>query len=137
MPVNILLVDDKSENLMALEEVLRQPDRQLFRAGSGNDALRLVLKHDFAVVLLDVEMPGMDGYETAQLMRSAERSKLVPIIFVTAGDRSDERAFRGYETGAVDFLYKPLNIHTLKCKVDVFVELYRKTRELARANEAL
>lgn len=137
MPVKILLVDDKPENLLALEEILKAPDRELHRAGSGNDALRLVLKHDFAVVLLDVEMPGMDGYETAQLMRSAERTKLVPIIFVTAGDRSEERVFRGYETGAVDFLYKPLNIHTLKCKVDVFVELYRKTRELERANSSL
>jgi two-component system, sensor histidine kinase and response regulator len=135
--LKILLVDDKPENLLALEEVLRAPDRELHRAGSGNDALRLVLKHDFAVVLLDVEMPGMDGYETAQLMRSAERSKLVPIIFVTAGDRSEERVFRGYETGAVDFLYKPLNIHTLKCKVDVFVELYRKTRELEHTNVSL
>jgi two-component system sensor histidine kinase/response regulator len=136
-PVNILLVDDKQENLFALEELLRQPDRQLFRALSGNEALRLLLKHEFAMVLLDVEMPGMDGYEVAQLMRSAARTKVIPIMFVTAGDRSEERTFRGYEAGAVDFLYKPINAHTLKSKVDVFIELYRKTQELELANAQL
>lgn len=136
-PLKILLVDDKPENLLALEELLQAPDRQLFRALSGNDALRLLLKHDFACVLLDVEMPGMDGYETAALMRGAERTRLVPIIFVTAGDRTEERTFRGYESGAVDFLYKPINPHTLSCKVEVFVELYRKSRALELANEQL
>ncbi|MGH2899289.1 MAG: sensor histidine kinase [Solirubrobacteraceae bacterium] len=135
--VNILLVDDKHENLLALEELLARPDRQLVTAHSGNDALRLLLKHDFAVVLLDVEMPSMDGYEVAELMRSAERTRLIPIIFVTAGDRSEERVFRGYEAGAVDFLYKPVASHTLRSKVDVFVELYRKTWALAAANTTL
>jgi signal transduction histidine kinase len=96
-----------------------------------------MLRHDFAVVLLDVEMPGMDGYETAELMRSAERTKLVPIIFVTAGDRSEERMFRGYAAGAVDFLYKPINARVLESKVDVLVDIYRKTRDLERANAAL
>jgi len=136
-PIKILLVDDRPENLMSLHELIRQPDRELHSAASGNDALRLLLKHEFAVVLLDVEMPGMDGYETAMLMRGAERTRLVPIIFVTAGDRTEERTFRGYESGAVDFLYKPLNPHTLKCKVDVFVQLYRKSRDLEAANEQL
>jgi signal transduction histidine kinase len=135
--VNILLVDDKHENLLALEELLARPDRQLVAAHSGNDALRLLLKHDFAVVLLDVEMPSMDGYEVAELMRSAERTRLIPIIFVTAGDRSEERVFRGYEAGAVDFLYKPVAAHTLRSKVDVFIELYRKTWALAAANTTL
>jgi two-component system, sensor histidine kinase and response regulator len=135
--INILLVDDKQENLVALEELLRAPDRRLLRASSGNEALRLLLKHEFAVVLLDVEMPDMDGYETAQLMRGAERTRLIPILFVTAGDRSEERTFRGYEAGAVDFLYKPVDAHTLKSKVGVFVELYRKTRDLAEVNAAL
>jgi two-component system sensor histidine kinase/response regulator len=106
-------------------------------ASSGNDALRLLLKHDFALVLLDVEMPGMDGYEVAQLMRSTARTRLVPIIFVTAGDRSEQRTFRGYEAGAVDFLYKPVDAHTLESKVRVFVELYRKTHELAAVNASL
>jgi signal transduction histidine kinase len=137
MTVNILLVDDKPENLFSLEELLRKPDRQLFTATSGNDALRLLLKHEFALVLLDVDMPDMDGYETAQLMRSAERTRVVPIIFVTAGDRTEERTFRGYEAGAVDFLYKPINAHTLQSKVDVFIELHRKTHELERMAGAL
>ena len=136
-PVKILLVDDKQENLVALELLLKRPDRQLIPASSGNDALRLLLKHEFAVVLMDVEMPGMDGYEAAELMRSTERTRLVPIIFVTAGDRSEERTFRGYEAGAVDFLYKPIDAHTLQRKVDVFVELYRKARELTQVNASL
>jgi signal transduction histidine kinase len=96
-----------------------------------------MLRHDFAVVLLDVEMPGMDGYEIAELMRSAERTKLVPIIFVTAGDRSEERMFRGYAAGAVDFLYKPVNAQVLESKVDVFVDIYRKARDLELSNAAL
>jgi signal transduction histidine kinase len=136
-PVSILMVDDKPENLVALEELLRKPGRRLVKASSGNDALRLMLKDDFAVVLLDVEMPEIDGYEVAQLMRSTERTRLIPIIFVTAGDRSEERTFRGYEAGAVDFLYKPIDDHVLKTKVGVFVELYRKTHELAAANASL
>jgi signal transduction histidine kinase len=136
-PVNILLVDDKPENLYALEELLRQPDRVLLSVTSGNDALRLLLKHDVAMVLMDVEMPGMDGYETAQLMRTSERSKLVPIIFVTAGDRSEERTFRGYEAGAVDFLYKPIAAHILRSKVEVFTQLFRKTRALEHATRKL
>lgn len=135
--VNILLVDDKSENLFALEELLKRPDRAIFKASSGNDALRALLKHEFALVLLDVEMPDMDGYECAQLMRSAERTRLIPIIFVTAGDRSEERTFRGYEAGAVDFLYKPINSHTLASKVEIFLELYRTNRALERTSASL
>ncbi len=134
---NILLVDDKSENLFALEELLKRPDRAIFKARSGNDALRALLKHQFALVLLDVEMPDMDGYECAQLMRSAERTRLIPIIFVTAGDRSEERTFRGYEAGAVDFLYKPINSHTLASKVEIFLELYRTNRALERTSASL
>lgn len=135
--VNILLVDDKPENLVVLEELLRQPGRRLVTARSGNEALRTLLKEDFAVVLLDVEMPEIDGYEVAQLMRGTQRTRLVPIIFVTAGDRSESRTFRGYEAGAVDFLYKPIDAHMLESKVGVFVALYRKTQELAVANAAL
>ena len=137
MPVNLLIVDDRPENLLSLEELLRRPDREIFKATSGNDALRLLLKHDFALVLLDVEMPGMDGYETAQLMKSTERTRLIPILFVTAGDRSEQRTFQGYAAGAVDFLYKPINSYILDSKVDVFVEIYRKTRELEALNAEL
>ncbi len=137
MVVNLLLVDDRPENLVVLEELLEQPDRKLIKATSGNEALRLLLKHDVALVLLDLQMPGMDGYEVAQLMRTVDGTRLVPIIFVTAGDRSEEQTFRGYEAGAVDFLYKPVNAHTLRSKVNVFIELHRKTRELERASSAL
>jgi signal transduction histidine kinase len=136
-PLNLLLVDDKPENLHVLEELLRQPDRKLFSVQSGNEALRLLLRYEFAVVLLDVEMPGMDGYETAELMRSVERTRVVPIIFVTAGDRTEERTFRGYAAGAIDFLYKPLNPYMLTCKVDAFVEMHRKSEALALANAQL
>ena len=134
---SILMVDDKPENLVVLEELLRQPGRRLVKATSGNDALRILLKEDFAVVLLDVQMPEIDGYEVAQLMRSTERTRLVPIIFITAGDRSEEQTFRGYEAGAVDFLYKPINGHILQSKVGVLLDLYRKTHELAAANATL
>jgi two-component system sensor histidine kinase/response regulator len=136
-PLNILLVDDKPENLLALEQILKHPDRQLYRAGSGNEALRLLLRHEFAIVLLDVEMPEMDGYETAQIMRSEERTRAVPIIFVTAGDHSEQRTFRGYEVGAVDFLQKPINAHILRSKVAIFAELHRRKEDLARVNGAL
>ena len=136
-PLNILIVDDRAENLVALETVLERPERQIFKASSGNEALRLLLKHEFAVVLLDVEMPDMDGYETARLMRGLEATRLVPIIFVTAGDRNDERVLRGYELGAVDYLYKPVNTQILKSKVDVFAELHRKTEDLKALNGQL
>jgi light-regulated signal transduction histidine kinase (bacteriophytochrome) len=135
--LNILLVDDRPENLVALEQILRQPDRALFKASSGNEALRLLLKHEFALILLDVEMPEMDGYETAQLIRSQERTRSVPIIFVTAGDRVEERLFRGYEVGAVDFLYKPVNAQILRSKVEVFAALHRKNAALAALNAEL
>src|SRR5262249_44981686 len=136
-PVKILLVDDRPENLSLLEHVLEAPDRLLLRATSGNEALKLLLVHHFAVVLLDVQMPDMDGYETAQLMRSDPRSRAVPIIFITAGDRSDEQTFRGYDVGAVDFIYKPINTHILKSKVDVFVQLHRRAEEVRALNAAL
>jgi len=135
--VNVLVVDDKPENLLALEELLTAPERHIIRASSGNEALRLLLKHEVALVLLDVQMPEMDGYETAQLMRGAQPTRSVPIIFLTAGDRTEERAFRGYEVGAVDFLYKPINPQLLRAKVDVFVELHRRNRELRALNGAL
>ena len=135
--IKLLIVDDKPENLVALEELLKDPERVMMRAESGNQALRLLLQHDFAVVLLDVQMPGMDGFETATLMRGADATRSVPIIFLTAGDRTEERAFRGYEVGAVDFLYKPVNPQLLRSKVNVFVELHRRHHDLLRLNAAL
>jgi signal transduction histidine kinase len=134
---NILLVDDKPKNLYALEELLAQPDRKIFAVESGREALHLVLQHDFALVLLDVEMPTMDGYETAQILRSTKRTRLIPIIFVTANDSTEDRTYRGYEAGAIDFLFKPINTSVLRAKVDLFVELYRKKHELERMTAQL
>jgi signal transduction histidine kinase len=132
---SILLVDDERRNLLALRELLAGEDRELLLAPSGEDALRAALQHDFAVVLLDVRMPGMDGFETAKLLRARERSRLTPIIFLTAAADELESVFRGYEVGAVDYLVKPLVPDVLRSKVAVFVELQR-ARERLRDSEA-
>src|SRR6266536_3515506 len=128
--VNILLVDDEPKNLVALEAVLEAPDRELVRAYSGPDALRRLLREDFAVVLLDVHMPGMDGFETAALMRQRERSSSIPIIFLTAANKDTIHVMRGYSLGAVDYIFKPFDANILRSKVDVFVDLYRKTEQI-------
>lgn len=124
--VKILLVDDRPANLLALETILEDLGQELVKATSGKDALRQILNEDFAVILLDVKMPGMDGFETATLIRERERSRHTPILFVTA-HKDDEHLFRGYYAGAVDFLYKPINPEVLRSKVAVFVDLSRKT----------
>lgn len=129
---DILLVDDEPKNLYALRELLAGDDRNLVLAGSGEDALRCVLERDFALILLDVRMPGMDGFETATLLRTRRRSLLTPIIFLTAAAEEVGSIFRGYEVGAVDYLIKPLVPEILRSKVSVFVDLHRKTAELAR-----
>jgi signal transduction histidine kinase len=129
---NILLVDDERRNLVALRELLAGPGRNLLLANSGEDALRLALRHDFAVVLLDVRMPRIDGFETARLLRERERSRLTPVIFLTAAADEFESMFRGYEVGAVDYLVKPLVPEVLRSKVAVFVELHAKSDALAR-----
>lgn len=126
-PVNILLVDDQPENLLALEAVLGKLGENLVQASSGEEALRCLLNRDFAVILLDVQMPGMDGFETASLIRSRARSQHTPIIFLTAFDASDQGIFRGYSLGAVDYLIKPINSDILVSKVSVFVDLFKKT----------
>jgi two-component system, sensor histidine kinase and response regulator len=132
-PLKILLVDDIPENLVALAALLRQPGVELISARSGTEALELVLVHELALALIDVQMPEMDGFELAELMRGSERSKHVPIIFVTAGSRDPQRVFKGYESGAVDFLYKPIDSVILTSKVNVFLQLARQRRELAQA----
>jgi len=132
-PVYFLMVDDLQENLVALEALLRREGLVLLKAGSGPDALELLLKHDVALALIDVQMPGMDGFELAELMRGAERTRRVPIIFLTAGSTDQRRRFRGYETGAVDFLGKPLEPETLRSKVEVFFQLARQRDELKAA----
>jgi len=132
-PVKFLIVDDVEENLVALEALLRRDGLEILRARSGMEALELLLVHEVALALLDVQMPGMDGFELAELMRGSERTKRVPIIFVTAGNRDQGRVFKGYESGAVDFLYKPIEPRVLKSKADVFFELYEQRKEYARA----
>lgn len=128
--VNILLVDDHSENLVALEAILDSLGQNLVKAHSGEEALRCLLNQDFAVILLDVQMPGMDGFEAATLIRSRERSRDTPIIFLTAFSSSDRLVWRGYSLGAVDYLLKPLDPQILTSKVAVFVELYKKTAQI-------
>ncbi|QLE54179.1 response regulator [Nostoc sp. TCL26-01] len=128
--VNILLVDDKVENLLALEAILERLGANLVRATSGEEALRCLLHQDFAVILLDVQMPGIDGFETATLIRNRGRSRQTPIIFLTAFSTSDQMLFKGYALGAVDYLLKPIDANTLISKVTVFVELFRKTQAI-------
>ncbi|WP_392530535.1 response regulator [Nostoc sp. C117] len=130
--VNILLVDDKLENLLALEAILEKLGENLVRATSGEEALRCLLHQDFAVILLDVQMPGMDGFETATLIRNRGRSRHTPIIFLTAFSTSDQMLFKGYALGAVDYLLKPLDPNILTSKVTVFVELFKKTEAVKR-----
>ena len=133
----ILLVDDEQKSLYALEQLLAPLGDELLTAQSGEEALRLALKHDFAVILLDVRMPGIDGFETARLIRNRERSRLTPIIFLTAAADEMTSMFRGYEVGAVDYLMKPVVPEILKSKVSVFVELHRKTERLKESEDKL
>ena len=126
----ILMVDDRPENLMALEAIMEPLGHDMVRANSGEEALRQVLLHDFAVILLDVQMPGMNGFETAQLIKSRERSRSTPIIFLTAISKDEQYVFTGYSVGAVDYLSKPFNPDVLRSKVAVFIDLYLKTEQL-------
>ncbi len=135
--VKILLVDDQPKNLLALEAVLDHPDYNLIMAHSGDEALRRLLRDDFALILMDVLMPGMDGFETAELIRQRERSRYTPIIFVTAIGQSEAHVARGYSAGAVDYLFKPLVPAVLQSKIAAFVELFRKTEEVQRQGEQL
>jgi signal transduction histidine kinase len=134
--VKILLVDDQPENLIALEAVLEGLGQELIKASSGMEALRYMLEHDFAAVLLDVKMPDMDGFETAALIRQREKSRDTPILFLTAF-RNDEHVYQGYNMGAVDYLQKPIVPEILRSKVCVFVELKRKADLLRQKNEQL
>ena len=129
---NILLVDDLPDKLLIYRSVLEELGENLVSAESGAEALKQVLKNDFAVILLDVQMPEMDGFALAELMRGSERTRHIPIIFVTAGAREQQRLFKGYESGAVDFIYKPIEPHILKNKADVFFQLYRQRVRLAQ-----
>ena len=135
--MNILIVDDRRENLLALEAVLNSQDYHLISAGSGEEALKCLLKDDFAVILLDVQMPGMDGFETASLIRDRKRNKDTPIIFITAIYQSTENMVQGYSLGAIDYLFKPFHPQTLKLKIEAFVKMYQREKQIRLQNELL
>jgi two-component system sensor histidine kinase/response regulator len=143
----VLLVDDYEDNLTVLELLLRSDGLELLKARSGREALEILLEHEIAVALIDVQMPEMDGFELAQLMRGIEKTRQIPILFITASAQSQQRLFNGYAVGAVDFMFKPIEHHVLKSKVGVFVQLHRQRqqieeqlqqqREMLRLNEML
>jgi signal transduction histidine kinase len=133
----VLVVDDIAQNLVAIAALLARPGLEILKAASGTEALELLLVEDVAVALVDVQMPQMDGFELAELLRGSERTRSVPLIFLTASASDPGRTFRGYETGAVDFLHKPIDPHVLKSKVDVFVELHAQRRRMAEQLEEL
>lgn len=135
--INILMVDDSTPNLLALESILRAPGRNLIRASSGEEALRYLLNTEVAVILMDVYMPGMDGLETAELIRGRDRSRDIPIIFLTADSSGGRHLSRGYSLGAVDYIVKPVEPDILRSKVAVFVELFKKTQKIKRQAELL
>jgi CheY-like chemotaxis protein len=135
---NILIVDDRPENLIVLENILETPGLNLIKAESGEETLRILLKqHDVALILLDVQMPGMDGFETASILRSAPNTKHIPIIFITAISKEEKHIFKGYESGAVDYMFKPVDPDILKSKVRVFLELDRRKKILEEKNYEL
>jgi signal transduction histidine kinase len=136
-PVSFLLVDDLDENLLSLEALLRRDGLEILKARSGDQALETLLRHDVALALIDVQMPGLNGFELAELMRGNERTRRVPIIFVTAGSVDSQRRFRGYEAGAVDFIHKPIEPDILRSKADVFFELSRQRQQIATQRDEL
>ena len=136
-PVEILIVDDRPENLLALEAILEPLGQVIVRAGSGDEALRKLLSHNVAMILLDVQMPGINGFETAKMIKSRERTKYIPIIFLTAISKDETYVFEGYSVGAVDYMSKPFQPDILRSKVNVFVDLFQKQRQLAEQQEQL
>lgn len=135
--VNILLVDDRPENLLALAVTLERLGENLVTASSGREALKRLLEDEFAVILMDVQMPDMDGFETATLIRERDRSRHTPIIFITAISKTDTQVFKGYSVGAVDYIFKPIVPDILRSKVAVFADLFRKAGQVSRLNDAL
>jgi signal transduction histidine kinase len=136
-PVNFLLVDDLEENLVALEALLKRDGLVCLKAHSGEEALEILLVHTVALALLDVQMPGMDGFQLAEFMRGSERARHVPIIFVTAGSADNQRRFRGYEAGAVDFIQKPIEPDVLRSKASVFFDLYQQRQQIQAQRDEL
>ena len=135
--INLLIVDDQPANLLALESLLELPDVQIIKASSGNEALGIMLEHDIALVLMDVQMPEMDGFETAEVMRHNGKTRNIPIIFVTAISKEEKHIFKGYDAGAVDYLFKPLDPHILTSKVHVFLELHQNKKSLEKSTQKL
>lgn len=134
---NILIVDDRPENLLTLEGILENDELNILKANSGNEALSLMLDHNIALVLMDVQMPGMDGFEVAEIMRSSERTKYIPIIFVTAISKQRQHIFKGYESGAVDYLYKPLDLEILQSKIKAFIDFFQRKNKLEETTRTL
>src|SRR6476620_11253986 len=145
MKKKILLVDDREDNLFSMETILEQDGYELVKANSGRQALKILLKeYDFAMILMDVKMPNLNGFETAALIYEREKLRHIPIIFITANNYGDENIFKGYQAGAVDYIYKPINPVLLRAKVSVFIDLYKKNyrlhvqeQKLRAANESL
>ncbi|RYX88428.1 MAG: hybrid sensor histidine kinase/response regulator [Comamonadaceae bacterium] len=136
-PARILIVDDLPENLLALDALIRGDDRTIMQASSGEQALALLLENEFALAILDVQMPGMNGFELAEFMRGTDKTRGIPIIFVSAAGKEQNYAFKGYESGAVDFLHKPLDAHAVKSKVNVFVDLHHQRGALLATRQEL
>lgn len=135
--ISVLLVDDKPQNLLALEDQLEEFDLHIVKANSGEEALKLSVREKFALIILDVQMPGMDGFETAEMLRSIKKTAHIPIIFATAISKDEKHAFKGYQSGAVDFLFKPIDAFVLKSKVKIFIELYQQRKQLEELNKNL
>lgn len=138
MQPKILLVDDREDNLLAIETILEPGGYRFVKANSGRQALKILLnEYDFAMILMDVQMPNLNGFETASLIYERDKLKHIPIIFITANTYDEDIAFRGYQAGAVDYIYKPINANILRAKVSVLVELYRKNRQLIQQEQKL
>ena len=130
-PVKILAVDDRDDNLLSIETILEPENYTIIKANSGRAALKILLQQqDFTLILMDVQMPDMNGFETASLIYEREKLRHIPIVFITAHNQGEDRMFEGYKMGGVDFIYKPINPELLRYKVSVFVELYQKTHQL-------
>lgn len=136
-PAPVLIVDDREDKLIALESTLVNLGEEIFTAASGKEALRLILHHDFAVIIMDVFMPGMDGFETAALIRQRAQSQHTPIIFITSVHNTDDLTARGYSLGAVDYIFSPIVPDVLRTKIGVFLDLYRKNKQIAEQTERL
>jgi len=134
---NVLIVDDRPENLLTLEGILDNENLNIIKANSGNEALGIMLEHNISLVLMDVQMPGMDGFEVAEIMRSSDRTKYIPIIFITAISKQRQHIFKGYESGAVDYLYKPLDLEILKSKIKAFIEFFQHKNALEDSTRKL